>query len=88
MATVSEWMTGTRRSETYLESELLSVGELPGGVRESVGLSSEGVRPHESHVSQSSDSNDGDLLSGSDLESLHGRVGGDTSAHEGSGVRR
>jgi len=53
-------------------------------VRKSVGLGSEGVAHLESEVTESSDSDDSDLLAGSSAKTLEGAVGGDTSAQKGS----
>lgn len=77
------WRRG-RREEAHLDTELLSIRELRVAVRESVGLGSEGVTHLESEMTESSDSDDSDLLAGSGAEALEGAVGGDTSAQKGS----
>lgn len=76
--------TTNRRTETDLDTELLSVSKLRVAVRKSVGLGAEGVAHLKGEVSKSSDADDSDLLAGSSTEALERAVGGDSSAQKGS----
>ena len=68
---------------THLESILL----LAGRVRDGVDLSTESLGPEEGEVTQTTDTDDTDLLTRASTEADQRRVDGQTSAEHGSGDR-